>query len=226
MRRISVLVLAVLFGGTAICTAQQQRKLEIFGGFSLQRPFGYPNVFNVNVNQTTPADEFTGFNMTGGEVEVTYFPFAHVGFTGDIATAGKSQNVLSAPDTLAIRETGYVFGPTFRYTFKGAPRLSLFAHQLFGTGHTSATFTPSTSDCHLGGSTTPTCSANPFTLVSGGGVDFKVTSHISVRPAQLDFWEQQISLTKFFGSGLFSTTDSSKLGVDGLRYSAGAVINF
>jgi hypothetical protein len=226
MRRISVLFLAVLFGGTAICSAQQQSKWEVFGGFSLQRASGYPNLFNVNVNQTTPSDEFTGFNLKGGEAEVTYFPFAHVGFTGDFAMVSKSQSVVVPQDTQTVHELDYLFGPTFRYTFKGSPRLTVFAHQLFGVGHTSITFTPSNFDCSYtsSGSGSPTCQANPFTTVSGGGVDFRVASHISIRPAQFDYWEQQVSEQTLLGAG--SVNDSSKFGISGFRYSAGAVVNF
>lgn len=226
MRRISVLVLAVLFGGAALCPAQQQSKLEVFGGFSLQRASGYPNLYNVNLNQTTTADEFKGFNMNGGEAEVTYFPFAHVGFTGDFSFTSKNQSVVSAPDTQTVHESDYLFGPTFRYTFKGSPRLTVFAHQLFGIGHTTVVFTPSNFYCSFNSSNvgSTTCTANPFTVVSGGGVDLRVTSHISIRPAQLDYWTQQVSQQAFFGAG--DVTDSSKFGVSGFRYSAGAVVNF
>lgn len=226
MRRISVLFLAILLGGTALCTAQQHSKLEVFGGFSLQRASGYPNLYSVNENQTSP-DEFAPFNLQGGEAEVTYFPLAHFGFTGDFATVSKDQSVFTSLETQTVHEVDYLFGPTFRYTFKGS-RLTVFAHQLFGVGHTSVTFTPSSINCQESstGSGSPTCSANPLTMASGGGVDIRITSHISVRPAQLDYWEQQISMTKFFGEGLFSSTDSSKLGVNGFRYSAGAVVHF
>jgi len=221
MRRISILILAVLFGGTAICTAQQHSKLEIFGGFSLQRASGYPNLYSVpSSSDSTNYDAFTAFRLTGGEAEVTYFPFAHVGITGDFATASKSQTLSGSQDTQAVHEYEYLFGPTVRYALKGSLRLTVFAHQLFGVGHTSTTFTPSNFDCT---ETSPTCSANPSTTVSGGGVDIRVNSHISVRPAQLDYWEQQISERSFSGGGV---TDSSKFGVNGFRYSVGAVVNF
>lgn len=222
MRRISVLILAVLFGGAALCPAQQQNKWEVYGGFSIQRASGYPNLYSPG----TTGNEFTGFTLKGGEASVTYFPWAHVGFTGDFAIISKSQSVIAPQDTQTVHEQQYLFGPTVRYTFKGSPRLTVFAHQLFGVGHTSVVFTPSNFYCSFttSGVGSTTCNANPLTTVSGGGVDVRVTSHISIRPAQMDYWAQQISEQTFFGPG--TVNDSSKFGVSGLRYSAGGVVNF
>ncbi len=234
MRRISVLFLAVLFGGTALCAAQQQNKWEVFGGYSFARVFGYPNFYAVTVSSANQGtyDSFSAFNMNGGQASVTYFPVKHFGLTGDFTIFEKTQNVIDPvatglTATQAVHEQDYLFGPTFRYTLKaGNHAITLFAHQLFGVAHSSTAFTPSSLDCSVSssGSSSSTCSANPFTMVSGGGVDVRVASHIAIRPAQLDYFEQQLSAQSLFGSG--STTDSSKLGVDGFRYSAGAVVNF
>jgi hypothetical protein len=231
MRRISVLFLAVLFGGTALCAAQQQQsKLEIFGGYSFARVFGYPNLFNLNENSQQSLDtydEYSAFYLKGGQASVTYFPVKHFGLTGDFADFTKSQGITGSTITEAINEQDYLFGPTFRDSLKaGRPQITLFAHQLFGVAHTSTTFTPSSFSCSVSssGSTNPTCTANLFTMVSGGGVDLRITSHISIRPAQLDYFEQQISAESFFGTAI--SNDSAKLGINGFRYSAGAVINF
>lgn len=234
MRRISVLILAVLFvavlsGGTAVCPAQQQ-KWEVFGGYSFARALGYPNLFNLTENEEeglAAYDGYAAFYLKGGQASVAYFPVRNFGIAGDFADFAKSQGIANTTDTEAVHEQDYLFGPTVRYTFKtGSPAITLFAHQLFGIAHTSTTFTPSSFECSVSSSesSSPTCTANPFTMVSGGGVDVRVTSHISIRAAQVDYWEQQISTKAFFGSG--ESTDSSKYGVDGFRYSGGLVVNF
>jgi hypothetical protein len=172
---------------------------------------------------------FSAYNLQGGQASVTYFPTRHFGITGDFAALTKNQNVNAtgvSAKTQTDHEQDYLFGPTFRYGLKGQ-RISLFAHELLGVAHTSINFTPSTFSCYVSSTTSkPNCSANPFTMVTGGGVDIIVNSHLSIRPVQLDYWTYQLSAKKFMGSGLGTDNDSSKLGVDGFKYSAGAVFNF
>ena len=59
-------------------------------------------------------------------------------------------------------------------------------------------------------------------MASGGGVDVRVNKHISIRPVQLDYWTMPVSLGALMKTNLLGL----KLGVNGFRYSAGAVVHF
>jgi hypothetical protein len=232
MRRISVLFFVVLFGGTALCmaqqqkTAQQQNKWGVFGGYTIERVSGYPNLYTY-----TDGDAFAPFNLRGGEGSLTYYFRKYIGVTADISITSKGYATNTPMSFQKIREQHYLFGPEFRYTIKtasGSRRVSLFAHQLFGVSHTTIDFEGFPSiECYDNGQTThATCSANPFTMASGGGMDIRLDSHVSIRPAQLDYLTQQISAKSFLGTGLASQTGSDKLGVSGLRYTVGVVVGF
>jgi hypothetical protein len=103
--------------------------------------------------------------------------------------------------------------------------MSFFAHQLFGVTHISL---KSDTD------TTLTETTKPFTMVSGGGMDFKLSRHISIRPLQMEYFEQQISVDSLetpasvrTGARSFTSPDTGlKLSTDGFRYTAGAVFHF
>jgi hypothetical protein len=230
MRKTCVVFLA-LFVTTACCTAQQaiQQKWTVFGGYSVMRLYGYPNIYGTAAS----SDMFAPFGLFGGEGSVTYSPFRHVGFTADVSITSQDKPTFTQNYWQTTHQQNYLFGPEFRFAVKtagGSQRVSLFAHQLFGVTHTTIGFrsyaTP-TLECYESGQTARTsCSANPFTIVSGGGMDIRVDSHISIRPAQLDYLAQQLKAASFLGGGLSSQNDSGRLGVSGFRYSVGAVVRF
>lgn len=81
----------------------------------------------------------------------------------------------------------------------------------------------------------------PFTMASGGGVDVKVSKHLWVRPLQLEYFNEQISLssldigpTLVGGTGPQSAAhayvtdlfDGIKISGYGFRYTAGADYRF
>lgn len=199
-------------------------KFQIFGGYTLQRSYGELNAFSFTSGGSNN-DPFTPFNSNGGQVAVSFFPLHHFGITYQIAFTGTgNRSIESSSDTQRIGTQSHLFGPTYRFAIKGA-RTSLFAQQLFGFSHNS--FQSSNTDfafCESTAGPNTNCSANVFTMASGGGVDFKITHHISVRPAQLEYWNESIPVAAFGGS--FFGSDSFKFGINGLRYSAGGVVNF
>ena len=79
---------------------------------------------------------------------------------------------------------------------------SVFAHALFG-GVTQKS------------SADPTVGYNKFLWSVGGGLDFKTSHRISIRPVQLDYERQSVPVV-----------DLPTVGVNGLRYSAGIVVRF
>ena len=74
-------------------------------------------------------------------------------------------------------------------------------------------------------------------MVTGGGVDFKLKKHISIRPVQMEYFTQQIALYSFMGgvAGARAAAtpsleegdpNSVKLSTNGFRYSGGVVFSF
>ena len=88
------------------------------------------------------------------------------------------------------------------------PNASAFAHVLLG-GVTQKS------------SADQTLRYTRFIWSVGGGLDFKTSSRISIRPVQLDYERQKVPVVDTGGP-----EPIPPVGVNGLRYSAGIVLNF
>jgi hypothetical protein len=212
MRKVLALIF-VLTCCSVFSSAQQQKpgvpdKWDVFGGYSLSH--GY-------VANETPFP----LTLNGGQASGTYYFTRHFGATAEFAA------YTDDADSITFHTQGYLFGPSGRFGFKNGKyqRMSFFAHQLFGVTHISL---KSDTD------TTLTETTKPFTMVSGGGMDFKLSRHISIRPLQMEYFEQQISVDSLetpasvrTGARSFTSPDTGlKLSTDGFRYTAGAVFHF
>jgi len=202
--------------------AQAKDKLEVFAGYTLSRSYGDPNVYNVS----TSGDEFAAFNLNGGQAAVSYFPARNFGITYEmtfLSTGSRASSVAGVTETTNTQD--YLVGPTFRYALKNdrLKGVTLFAHQLFGASRESFNFAL-VSDSDVGcKSQGASCSGNAFTMATGAGLDVKIGSHLSLRPAQLEYWTRQTSANVIAGG---DWNESLKWGADGFRYSGGAVIRF
>ncbi|MGD0295306.1 MAG: outer membrane beta-barrel protein [Terracidiphilus sp.] len=209
----------------AVSSAQQPTpaalaKWDVFAGYSFSRLY------------LANAAPFP-MNLNGGQGAVTHNFTRHLGATAEFS--GYTNDV----DGLTISSQSYLFGPVARFGFKNGknPRVSFFAQQLFGVTHFSATEDDG-SGCI---SSSPTCKTNPFTMASGGGVDIKLNKHFSVRPLQMEYYNERISMDSI--GGLFfaipvspgprllahpygSGSTGIKLLADGFRYTGGAVYRF
>jgi hypothetical protein len=164
-------------------------------------------------------------SLNGGQASGSYFFTKNLGATGEFAAY--TDTIESA---LIIDSQAYLFGPTGRV--KVTPRVSLSAHQLFGTTHFA--FKPTaaeecTSNCQI--------TTNSLTLVSGGGVDIKLCNHFSIRPVQMEYFTQQLNISDFESEAAAkrsaavtpmtkASVGSPKYSTNGFRYSAGAVVHF
>jgi hypothetical protein len=215
-------------------------KLQIFGGYTFQRSDGFYNPFSFNTTceeSETPADEcnyYAPFNSNGGQVAVSYFPWHHFGITAQLTfeTSGnKSFTYYEDDPTASITAQSYLFGPVYRYRTMGG-RLSLFYHTLFGFTHNTFSLPSSEAEveafCYKYDSDTPInpCSSNNFTVATGGGVDIGLSRHFAVRPAQFEYWTEQIPYSAYESGDPYPEDKSGKYGIDGFRYSAGFVANF
>lgn len=200
----------------AVSSAQQSTpvaldKWDVFTGYSFSRAYlaNEPGVFPMNLN--------------GGQGAITYNFTRHFGATTEFA--GYTNDV----EDTTIHTMGYLFGPSARFGPKNS-RINFFAHQLFGVTHFLLEADPST-DCTVDCSIT----TNSFTMVTGGGIDVKLSKHLSIRPIQMEYFTQQLSLDSFESPLAVRATarpmtsvggTGIKLSSNGFRYSAGAVFRF
>ena len=93
----------------------------------------------------------------------------------------------------------YMFGPRFNWRHS---RLSPYVQFLFGGAYVWSGPAYSTTQ-------------NAFAMASGGGLDYRLTNHIAVKPIQVEYVMTQIDSAKGFGSHQ-----------NDVRYSAGVVFGF
>ena len=170
----------------ASANAQDTPKFNLFAGYSYIRE----NPSSAGVD---------GFNLQGGSASVAYNANHWLSAVADFG-GYHSNNILGTGigGTLST----YLFGP--RISYRRDSRITPFAQVLFGVGH-------------IGGSNGLAFSSsnNSFAMTVGGGVDFKLSHHFSVRPVQVDYL-----LTRFNEFGLGAQNQNN------LRLSTGIVFHF
>jgi len=177
-------VLLAMFGAVSAAKAQEMSKLELYGGYDYMR-------FNVNARVVAfPPSE--SFNGNGGSGQLEYSANNWLGIVGDLGGYGFRNST-----SLVGGAFSYLFGP--RVNFRHG-RLTPFAQTLFGG------FLATDGIGRPG-------PENHFAMTAGGGVDFKVSSHFSVRALQAEYF-----MTKF--------PDGLRNRQDNLRLGAGVVFRF
>lgn len=167
--------------------AQEERKtIDVFAGYSY-----------VRANPATSGTD--GFNLHGGSASVAY---NFNNWLSGVADFGGYTN----SNILGSRTSGtlstYLFGP--RVSYRRFNRITPFGEVLFGVAHTGATFLNTNN------------SQNAFAMTVGGGVDYRLSSHFSLRPAKVDYL-----LTRFNEFSNFNTQTQNNL-----RVSTGIVFRF
>lgn len=116
MRRVVVsLALAVLFSLPLL--AQDNNKVEIFGGYQYTR--------------AAPSFGLNGVNLNGWDASATGNIKSWVGMTADVSSGYRNVNGVNS------HLNNFLFGPTFTYT--KADHFKPFAHVLFGVSQTGGT---------------------------------------------------------------------------------------
>lgn len=194
MKKLLFVVAALMVLGLAIpANAQDENRFSVYGGYY----FVHSNI-SVNGSGTTTitvSPELTsgnsslGFNFNGGGGQFAYnlnqdrkIKFGVVADFADYRTSSHGGN---------FGIFNYLFGPRISF---GDGRLQNYVQMLFGGARASGSG----------------LSENTFAMTAGWGVDFQVTKHFFVRPAQVEYM-----LTKFNGFGATGNSQNS------LRYSAG-----
>jgi len=194
--------------------------LLVFGGATFAQHLGELSV-NYSYMRYVPVDQFPLTNLNGGGgAAVLYF----AGFFGIKAEfqgyAGKYINFDFPPGSIrcplgcagtaeANLFTGMV-GPTVKIRIKG---FQPFFEGLVGAAHTN--FYQNIYKNCVG------CILNSpgdyaIAVVAGGGIDFKVTSHLAIRPIEADYF-----LTRFINDITTGHNNQSSF-----RYQAGLVFEF
>lgn len=194
-------------------------KLSVFGGYSLLH-------YN---NGTDPALYGVGepdntANGNGFVAAVAYDLNRTVALVGEYGYyhAGSVSNT-GLPSSVSAKENAqtYLFGPKLSYH---AGAITPFAQALFGGMH--ATFAESGTFSGSSFSLTGP-GANTFALAVGGGLDWKASPHVSIRPAQFEYLMSRFTNSyTFTESGVPRPGDGGNGMQDNFRYSAGLVFNF
>ena len=170
MNKFTVIRCLALFAMAGLATAQEQAsKLEVYGGYYYVR-------FNVNASAVGGAPSET-FNGNGGGGQLEYNAKNWLGLVGDLGGYGATSTVNGA---LVGGAFTYLFGPRVNFRHGGvAGKVTPFAQTLWGGIFTTDGI------AHSG-------SENNFAMTAGGGIDCKVSSHVSIRPLQAEYFLTKI----------------------------------
>jgi opacity protein-like surface antigen len=137
------------------------------------------------------------FDLHGGSASVAYNVNNWLSGVADLG-GYHNTSILGGGGTLST----YLFGP--RVSYRRFGRVTPFGQVLFGVAHTGRALLA-----------TPN-SQNAFAMTVGGGLDYRLSSHFSIRPAELDYL-----LTRFN-----EFTNTSAQSQNNLRVSTGIVFRF
>jgi opacity protein-like surface antigen len=193
------------------------KKFQIFAGYSLFRA-DTGGLSGPTVDSTLGARAGT-YNVTsifnGWNAEFQYNANSSLGLVfdgngryGTPVTAASSSGIIGLPN-----ESGYslLFGPVF--TLKLRPKITPFVHVLFGLDYLKLS-SSSASDSAVG-------------VAVGGGIDYKLSPHMSYRIGQLDYFYTSHNFNTVYGD-VFGPGNFEDLGTSqsNLRFSTGLVFHF
>lgn len=162
MKRVLLLILFAV-AAAALSAAQNAPKAEIFGGYSYLR---------------ADISGITSENFNGWEASLTGNWGRIFGITADVSGHYKSFTGLK------LNDYSVMFGPQFAYR---APRVTAFAHGLFGINRAGATVGGST--IPIIGGFIPSASDHDTSraIALGGGLDVNAGQHFAIRVGQFDY---------------------------------------
>lgn len=227
MRKFACLLGAVIVASMSLNAVAQtsssngsndSSKVSVFGGYSyLYYSNGTDSALYGNSQQDVTA------NANGLVVSAAYnFAdiFAVVGEYG-VYHASSLSNVVTAPGVSAtLNMQTYLIGP--KISSSSNSPIKPFVQILIGGA--SGTFKASG-----GGNSVTGPRANSFAMALGGGLDWKINRHFSIRPAQFEYLMTRFTSSNTSADSNAGTVRLGDLGngtQNNLRYSAGVVYNF
>jgi hypothetical protein len=185
-------------------------KVEVFLGYSR---FGTLTDKVVDGNRIV--------DMNGGSASVAYNFNRWIGLVADIGGYDDNKVILTGSGTnepLTLDSTGraytYLFGP--RLSYRNASRFTPFVQGLVGgirAGEVDATGCVGSPDCIV----LPI--QNALAVAVGGGLDFRLTRHFSLRPVQAEYMMTRFADVAYGSTGKATTQND-------LRLSSGIVFAF
>ena len=195
MRKLQVVLLVSV--SCSVPMLGQTDKGELFGGYSFERIApGCGSNYRCGSADASPAT-----NLNGWTAALTGYFYKSLGISAQFTG---NYNGTAALSYSTVDRYTYQFGPAYAFRVRKARP---FAHVLLGG------VTQRSADQGL--------TYTKFMWSMGGGLDFKASNRISIRPVQLDYERQSVPVVDTGGP-----TPIPAVGVNGLRYSAGIVLNF
>ena len=184
--KLVVSTLAVLsVFGVAARAQETAPRFDVFAGYSYVQ--ANPGVNGAN-----------SFHLHGGSASVAYNYRSWLSGVADFGGYNNG-NILNTGKSGTF--STYLFGP--RVSYRHFRRITPFGQVLFGVAHANAAAFGTTG------------TQNAFAMTAGGGVDYKVFDHFSVRPVQAEY------LMTRFGVGTTRTQTQNNV-----RLSTGFVLRF
>ncbi len=151
--------------------------------------------------RVNPGGSLTSYMANGGSGFVEYNLNHVVGLVADLGA-----NYIGNVNGFPIDNTTftYLFGPRFNWRMS---RFTLYAQTLVGGARFSNAYDPASPNPVLA------TSENTFAAAIGGGVDYRLTDHIAIKPIQVEYLMTQLPSS-------FANVNEVQ---NNLRYSAGIV---
>jgi opacity protein-like surface antigen len=200
MRKVCLLAALILI--PILVAAQDAPHVELFGGYSYLR------------------NSSNNFNGWEGQASFDFNRFLGVtaDFDGHYRTVAKFSPIAGFTGSANQRLYTFLFGPTATARFG---KHDVYAHALFGGAHSS--LGAGVSLPIIGTISTGLTGATAFGMALGGGVDFGLTDHIAIRPAQVDYVYTRFNTLDAISTGLFNGSGGHQ---NSFRYSGGLVFRF
>lgn len=165
-----VCLAGLIFSISTAVAAQEMPRTELFVGYT------YTRVYNSNGDRS---------NSNGGTAAIAFYPTQHIGLVADFG--GSTSNGFTNSTTGVHTDSSshsfrFLFGPRVRF---GSEKITPFVHALFGGVHRS--------DVVLTTGTVLVAAETAFGFETGGGVDFKVSHHISIRAIEANYFYTRFS---------------------------------
>jgi opacity protein-like surface antigen len=180
------LLAALAFSAVSANAQEAAPKFDVFAGYSYVQ--ANPGV--------TGADSF---HLHGGNANVAYNWKSWLGGVADFGGYTKG-NLLGTGNDGTF--STYLFGP--RVSYRHYSRITPFGQVLFGAAHANAAAFGTTG------------TQNAFAMTAGGGVDYKLYDHFSIRPFQAEYL-----LTRFREGTIAGNRNQNNF-----RVSTGFVVRF
>jgi hypothetical protein len=169
-----ICALAFVLIATFAAFAQDFPKAEVAVGYSF-------------INVHPDLSPITSFNVNGGGGAFVYNMTPLIGIKADFFGYTQGSGLRNQLEKLgyAGQVNGnvftYMFGPQFK---KHGGKLQPFGEALFGAAHSNAYGTIYNA---IHGITSASSNNNAFAMEFGGGLDFALTKHFQIRPAEVDY---------------------------------------